>query len=102
MAGKDFSDLGRMEAIRALYEGTPYEAFGQNRFEAPGREFVAYASKVMLEGIDFDIRAGTVSIADVRVVDQPQVVEEFPFLHSCFQALLRCSVGFAVVFEPSL
>ena len=26
MAGKDFSDLGRTEAIRALYEGTPFVA----------------------------------------------------------------------------
>ena len=55
MAGKDFSDLGRIEAIKALYEGTPYEAFGQDRFETAGRGYVAYASKVMLEGIDFDL-----------------------------------------------
>jgi len=55
MAGKDFSDLGRVEALKALYEGTPFEAFGPNVFEASGREYVVYASKVMLEGIDFDL-----------------------------------------------
>lgn len=55
MAGKDFSDLGRVEAVKALYEGTPFEAFGHNSFEATGREYIAYASKVMLEGIDFDL-----------------------------------------------
>ena len=55
MAGKDFSDLGRVEALKALYEGTPFDVFGHNRFEAAGREFIAYSSKVMLEGIDFDL-----------------------------------------------
>ena len=55
MAGKDFSDLGRVEALRALYEGTPFEAFGHDCFEAAGREYIAYSAKVMLEGIDFDL-----------------------------------------------
>ena len=55
MADKDFSDLGRVEAVRALYEGTPFKAFGQNSFEVQGREHVAYASAMMLEGIDFDL-----------------------------------------------
>ena len=55
MAGKDFSDLGRVEALRALYEGTPFDAFGHDCFEAAGREYIAYAAKVMLEGIDFDL-----------------------------------------------
>ena len=55
MAGKDFSDLGRVEALKALYEGTPYTPFEPCSFEAAGREHVAYSSKVMLEGIDFDL-----------------------------------------------
>ena len=55
MAGKDFSDLGRVEALKALYEGTPYRPFEPCSFEAAGREHIAYSSKVMLEGIDFDL-----------------------------------------------
>ena len=55
MAGKDFSDLGRVEALKALYEGTPYTPFEPCSFEAAGRELIAHSSKVMLEGIDFDL-----------------------------------------------
>ena len=55
MAGKDFSDIGRVEAIRSLYEGTPFRPFEACSFEAAGREYVSYASRVMLEGIDFDL-----------------------------------------------
>ena len=50
-----FSDIGKMEAISRLYEGTPYHPFAGSWFEAGSREYISSASKVLLEGIDFDL-----------------------------------------------
>lgn len=55
MAETNFSDIGRVEAIKALFEGTPYKAFSDCVFEAPSREYITTFSKVLLEGIDFDL-----------------------------------------------
>ena len=52
---QDFDQLGRREAIRLLFEGTPYAPFSDGRFEAPAGESVVPASRVLLEGIDFDL-----------------------------------------------
>lgn len=55
MEKENFSDLGRVEAIARLYEGTGYKAFEDSRFETAGKGYVTEASRIMLEGIDFDL-----------------------------------------------
>lgn len=52
---KNFSDIGRVEAVRALFEGTGYLPFQDLSFEAKAHETVLTASKVLLEGIDFNL-----------------------------------------------
>ena len=51
----EFADLGRVEAINALYEGTPFKPCQECRFEAAARERICSVSKMFLEGIDFDL-----------------------------------------------
>ena len=53
MAEETFSDLGRVEAIAKLYEGTPYKPFGSSRFETDGKCFVSSHSRTFIEGMDF-------------------------------------------------
>ena len=53
MEEKRFSDLGRVGAISALYEGTPYKAFAQAHFAPDG--LAATASRLFLEGTDFNL-----------------------------------------------
>ncbi len=51
-----FSSLGRIEAIRQLFEGTPYAPFGEPLwFEAKPQECITTASALLLEGIDFNL-----------------------------------------------
>ena len=53
---RSFSDLGRIEAIRQLFDGTGYSPFGEPlHFEAQPQESIATASALLLEGIDFDL-----------------------------------------------
>ncbi|MBO4671307.1 MAG: thiamine-phosphate kinase [Bacteroidales bacterium] len=51
----DFDQLGRREAIRLLFDGTPYAPFADVAFLAAAGESVVPASRVLLEGIDFDL-----------------------------------------------
>ena len=55
MAEETFSDLGRVEAIAKLYEGTPYKPFESNWFETSGKSYVTQQSRTFIEGIDFDL-----------------------------------------------
>lgn len=55
MAEETFSDLGRVEAIAKLYEGTPYKAFDNSWFETSGKSYITSHSRTFLEGIDFDL-----------------------------------------------
>lgn len=55
MAEETFSDLGRIEAIAKLYEGTPYKPFQSSRFETSGKSFISSHSRTFIEGIDFDL-----------------------------------------------
>ena len=55
MAEETFSDLGRIEAIAKLYEGTHYKPFESSRFETSGKSYVSSNSRTFLEGIDFDL-----------------------------------------------
>lgn len=56
MEENTFASLGRIEAIRQLFEGTPYKAFQEPcYFENAAGDFTTSASKVLLEGIDFDL-----------------------------------------------
>lgn len=49
---ESFSSLGRIEAIKALFEGTAYKPFGEPlHLDGPA----ATASALMLEGVDFDL-----------------------------------------------
>ena len=54
MESKTFAQLGRVEAIRELFEGTGYKPFGEPLF-AQVQGTAVTASKVLLEGIDFDL-----------------------------------------------
>ena len=51
---KDFEQLGRIEAIRTLFEGSGYEPFGSASI-APSGGPCASESRLLLEGIDFDL-----------------------------------------------
>ena len=55
MTEDTFSDLGRVEAIERLYEGTGYKPFESSRFETEGKSHVTLQSRTFLEGIDFDL-----------------------------------------------
>ena len=55
MAEETFSDLGRVEAIAKLYEGTPYKPFESSWFETSGKSHVTQQSRTFIEGIDFDL-----------------------------------------------
>ena len=55
MTEETFSDLGRIEAIEKLYEGTGYKPFENCRFETEGKSYVNSSSRTFLEGIDFDL-----------------------------------------------
>ena len=55
MTEETFSDLGRVEAIERLYEGTGYKPFESSRFETEGKSHVTLQSRTFLEGIDFDL-----------------------------------------------
>ena len=55
MAEETFSDLGRIEAIAKLYEGTPYKPFESCRFETSGKSFITSDSRTFIEGMDFNL-----------------------------------------------
>ena len=55
MTEETFSDLGRVEAIAKLYEGTGYKPFESSRFETSGKSYITSHSRSFIEGIDFDL-----------------------------------------------
>ena len=55
MAEERFSDLGRVEAIAKLFEGTPYKPFQSSWFETSGKSYISSHARTFLEGIDFDL-----------------------------------------------
>ena len=55
MTEETFSDLGRVEAIAKLYEGTPYKPFQSSWFETESKSCVTSHSRTFMEGIDFDL-----------------------------------------------
>ena len=55
MAEETFSDLGRVEAIAKLYEGTPYKPFEEACFETSGKSVIQTKARTFIEGIDFDL-----------------------------------------------
>lgn len=55
MSETRFSDIGKVEAISRLYEGTGFTPFSSCWFETAARDVVTNASKVLLEGIDFNL-----------------------------------------------
>lgn len=55
MAEKTFADTGKMEAIRLLYEGTPYKPFGAMTFSTRDRDNVFASSRTLIEGTDFNL-----------------------------------------------
>lgn len=53
---KTFSELGRVEAVRLLFEGSRFTPFCEPlHFAAKAGEYVASAGKTFLEGVDFDL-----------------------------------------------
>ena len=55
MAEETFSDLGRVEAIAKLYEGTSYKPFENGSFETSGKSQILTKARTFIEGIDFDL-----------------------------------------------
>ena len=55
MTEETFSDLGRVEAIAKLYEGTPYKPFQSSWIETSGKSVMTSQSRTFIEGIDFDL-----------------------------------------------
>lgn len=56
MEEKTFASLGRVEAIRQLFEGTGFQPFCEPLwFEAKAGDCITSATKVFLEGIDFNL-----------------------------------------------
>lgn len=52
---QDFGQLGRREAIRLLFEGSGFEPFRENSFDPGAARKIIGASRLFLEGIDFDL-----------------------------------------------
>lgn len=51
-----FASLGKIEAIRRLYEGTGFKAFDEPlEFRAAAHSLIVSASTTLLEGVDFDL-----------------------------------------------
>ena len=51
-----FESLGRIEAIRQLFEGTPYQPFGEPCFFASKhREYITSSTRTLAEGVDYRI-----------------------------------------------
>lgn len=55
MKEETFSDLGRVEAIARLYEGTSYKPFQDSWFETSGKSYITSQSRTFIEGVDFDL-----------------------------------------------
>ena len=55
MTEETFSDLGRVEAITKLYEGTPYKPCENISFETSGKSQILTKARTFIEGIDFDL-----------------------------------------------
>lgn len=52
---QDFIQLGRIGAIRQLYEDCKFKPFGQKGFTASSHDRIVHSSRLLLEGIDFDL-----------------------------------------------
>lgn len=52
---QDFNQLGRVEAIRDLFDGSGFEPFGRGGFSPAAGSQVVQASRLLLEGIDFNL-----------------------------------------------
>lgn len=55
MSETRFANIGKIEAISRLYEGTPFTPFKTCCLATTEIKFVASVSKMMIEGIDFDL-----------------------------------------------
>lgn len=55
MPEQNFSDIGRVAAIESLFEGTGFSNHGKCSFIAASSEKITTASRLFLEGIDFDL-----------------------------------------------
>lgn len=55
MAEDNFSDIGRVEAIRRLYEGTPFSPITSTWFETAAKAYITTAERLFLEGMDFSL-----------------------------------------------
>ena len=55
MVEETFSDLGRVEAIAKLYEGTSFKPCENISFETSGKSQILTKARTFIEGIDFDL-----------------------------------------------
>jgi len=52
---QDFDQLGRIEAIQKLFDGTGFKPFEAVEFSSAIEGAVCHSSRILLEGIDFDL-----------------------------------------------
>ncbi|MBO4566038.1 MAG: hypothetical protein J5695_02290 [Bacteroidales bacterium] len=52
---QDFDQLGRVEAVRALFEGSGFDPFTAGSFSPAAGSQIIQASRLLLEGIDFSL-----------------------------------------------
>ena len=53
---RTFAGLGRVEAVRQLFEGTPYKPFAEPCFFAsPDKEYITSSTRTLAEGVDFNL-----------------------------------------------
>ena len=63
MEKKNFSDIGKIEAIKLLFEESPFkQADGTSYLCGEKGGVIRTASKLWLEGIDFDLIGGIVCL----------------------------------------
>lgn len=55
MSENNFADIGRIEAIKRLYENTPYKPFAVSSFETSQSVYLTTQSRLFSEGVDFSL-----------------------------------------------
>jgi len=55
MADKSFADMGRIKALKSLYEGTPFKAFPEMKSPLKGQCSTVLRTVLMEEGTDFNL-----------------------------------------------
>ena len=91
MAGKSFSEIGKEEAIRQLFENSGYAQADICSFAATDKGSIIQASVLMVEGIDFDL-----TYFPLKHLGYKSVVEATGEIYASMSAPKSLSVKLAV------